>query len=878
MPAPPAPSGVPPPLRTVVLPGVAERENTDRSSIVGKGETRTERLERRRKALRRIYLPLIFIMGVACMALGINLKDKTGSGTGSMYALFIGIVGTFVMFTSLAGFWMMKHLRGLLGYFIFVLLEAILLFIFGGICFFLKTDVALNFVDEGSFMIEEGEEDNSSVSGQLIALGSCSIITALLLMRVIRSVGKMVGTLRALVILLQTTNLTLLPFGLMFMAAGFFVADSSQGSASSTDAVAIIFLGVGATIASVSFLGCLAAATFSRNMLIVYSAFISFVMSVLLAGGVAAFILTDEVQAYMADNWEEIRLAFPPTFSGRYDKNAMEQWLKQNLKTLGYASFVFGIYCCGMLITAFNLRNRFIESGDEGEAGAGKKRRSVARMIQALGGTQTVEYHDDADGGIGRSVSSRPGVRRQQSVSQILKRKWTDRWMKSTPQERRKFRLAGLCLCITLLVPLLLGMTLLMYDVFCESISGYKRDFTSTVKAMENVGTISIAQMYGSGHTYVFLDKDEKLTNGNGVEVYVTGNVTAGKEDHASKTGLEHSQVADTLLFDLLPAPPSTIMGQDVSCQVGTLTTYLSPDAFSPATARKLRATAENHLTVEMPRANNADPNGYFYAMDLQSDHGTIVVRRVTIGPGGSTMRNYNGSIEMYSVDAAGVPSGAHQSAMDFETDIGGVLLESVNTKDTRIRIHSLNGPVKVSGVKASTTKVQTNGEINIVGKRATVDLESIESDIVDVSTSEGQVRAKKTEVRKSFKANTGKGTVTLTELIVADDGLVEIETDSGDVKVEILLLDGFFGQYNINTGSGRVCVSGSTRGLFIPEEGSEIVDSASSDASCVSKSDGNSHSGSIPGTSNKNPVYGGEIIITSNSGNIDLKIVGTES
>ena len=152
---------------------------------------------------------------------------------------------------------------------------------FGGVCFFLRQNVAVNFAKEETFIMGELDSEGD-VSTRLIILGIAAIVTACLLIRILRVVGKMVGSLRALVVLLQTMNLTLLPFGLMFMATGFFVADSSsEASSSSTDYVAIVFLAIGATVASVSFLGCLAAATFSRNMLIVYSAFISFVMSVL---------------------------------------------------------------------------------------------------------------------------------------------------------------------------------------------------------------------------------------------------------------------------------------------------------------------------------------------------------------------------------------------------------------------------------------------------------------------------------------------------------------------------------------------------------------------------------------------------------------------
>ena len=320
--------------------------------------------------------------------------------------------------------------------------------------------------------------------------------------------------------------------------------------------------------------------------------------------------------------------------------------------------------------------------------------------------------------------------------------------------------------------------------------------------------------MYSSGHTKVVIDK--RVTNKfGGASLIVEGNVSASKETYASGKGCITSQAAGTVLFDLIPAAPSTIMGQDVSCQIGKMEAYLNPASFAPTQLRNLRVSTASHITIAFPVPATASDIVYFNKLDLKSREGTIIAERLNVGAGGSTFRNYNGSIEISSMIATG-SIGTSSSSMDLETDVGGISIDDLTLTNTRLRLLSLSGPVRLTDISSSTSgSVSIDSEIHIVGKRGAVAIERVEADKIFVSTIQGMIRASGIVVGTSFKAGT-VGAISITGITPNKNSFVQIGVETGSIAVAIKLDAGFFGRYELSTSTGStICVVGSAPGLF---------------------------------------------------------------
>ena len=66
------------------------------------------------------------------------------------------------------------------------------------------------------------------------------------------------------------------------------------------------------------------------------------------------------MQQVINDNWENIRLILPPTFSGRYDKESFSQFMEANLQGLGFIALSLAILfllqvcvCAGVCVCVY---------------------------------------------------------------------------------------------------------------------------------------------------------------------------------------------------------------------------------------------------------------------------------------------------------------------------------------------------------------------------------------------------------------------------------------------------------------------------------------------------------------------------------------------
>lgn len=550
----------------------------------GKGRRSDEEREaiRRKERVYQGAVVLIsgFICGYSVYSAWTNMDGEGGQGL--LYAL--AVASGVVTFSSLVGICTDHHLRSTVVYFVVVLIEILLLVAFGGVCLLFTEDVEgvleeHNIAPDPRTIKVTGASE--AMKANLYVLGALALVLAFLLLRVMRLISKLIGTMRALVTLLQTMNLTMLPLGLLIIAAGFYIADSATGSTNSTDVAACIFVAIGTLTASVTFLGFLAAATESRAMLLSFAIVVSFIMSVCLATGVAAFLLTNEVEAWVANNWKTIRLSLPPTFEGRYDQVQFEAWVRANLKAAGFFAIVVGLYCASMLLAAFGLRHSLMLQHDvkverASNLGAGNgstlaeqrsraANQSMDHIARALGGQTTTYYMDSYEGsGEGDAAAAKPKAKKKitRSKSQMklakkkMKRAWTQRWHQGSHKERLQIKICGVCLCIVCVIPISLGMTLLMYDSFCEGLAEYGESYTQAA-SVPQIGRVDNPQyQIHLRNTYTLGATDIKVVEGLFDGAAARRQLAAGGGGEATMQSL----AAAAAFEEELPAAPASLL------------------------------------------------------------------------------------------------------------------------------------------------------------------------------------------------------------------------------------------------------------------------------------------------------------------------------
>ena len=249
---------------------------------------------------------------------------------------------------------------------------SLVLFVLGGFCFVL-TDTAINYV-EASFDtilldVDASRRSELTLESVIVDLrlylycsGGAAWFIMILLLIVMCNVVRLVTPARAFSVLLQATNLAIVPLGIALIAAGLYVADTAATVEAPFAAFAVFLMGF--LVVFFAVIGCIGVTIDSRGIIRLYQVLIGILCVLFLGSGVASLGLADQVRDQLLSRWDDIRRVLPPTFSGKYDQGQFQAFVETNLKAIGFMALCAGIILAIQLWAAMRLRTEIKRLND----------------------------------------------------------------------------------------------------------------------------------------------------------------------------------------------------------------------------------------------------------------------------------------------------------------------------------------------------------------------------------------------------------------------------------------------------------------------------------------------------------------------------------
>lgn len=789
-----------------------------------------QKQEQAQRCLKIFNGTLMLLSGGLC---GFAYYTGEGSYGGAWTAFAAAGVGGTVFIITLLGLLGAVRLNRkiLLFYYTCLIFSAMALLVLGGFCFIL-TEEAVRYVKENwdKIVREMSQEERNSMSEEDVAdkirfnlriVGGVSVMLFLMLLSVMSSVVRLISKLKAYQIVLQSTNIAVMPFGVALIAGGLYIADTAASVDAPYAAFAVFILGVAVIL--IASVGCLGSSIESRGIIKLFMILIFVQTWGVLAIGITAFVAAERVKETVAENWDSIRRVLPPDFSGAYDKEQFMAFVEANLQAMGFLAICNGLLLVTQFVASMRLR----------------------RALKA-------EAEDDPFGGpedpIDLAKIERPNR---------LKVLWKQKWTNGSKKSRAIIKCTCACLCLLVLLVLVGACLVLYFSTSCASISDFQEDYDFPEAG--SVDAFTLRNTYKRGSTTVTVDPDASsmalgFTKGAFRASFADANTPSSSVDGDT----------NTLAVTASGGEPKLLLGFDISCQTGTFA-FTSPAAahYGGNTLAASRATPAIDVDTDSALAS-VDLNlgttalaerPRFRRVDTRTTVGPIDIVGMLVGAEGMRAVSENGEIAVAGTDVVCDPKFMglmDRSGVTLGTQQGGVTVEGTSFFDCLVDV---TGDASFLRVANSTVASQYGGaSLNMNGVKGVVEVERAIADSMDLKGEEGSIRVRDAVVRDILKAATQYGSVEITGLTVAMGASVQIETIEGKIEVHLQQFAGIVsvlsgGQISCSgEGFDRECVAQS-------EEGTELAQ-ADTTINCAAQGD-------CP--------YRGELIITSELGSVEI-------
>ena len=816
------------------------------------------------RGLTKLFVSVIGMWGVGLCIAGFKtaalLPDYGWTSSG------VGLVGVLMVVASSVGvlaFWHSRTTRMLLFFCSLSLIAVFALLVLAGASFFNRHQVGLFIDDSWNLPVEigwpanfdgvlrnlyAGEGDSiahsdkrltsSTLQSYMVLIACIGWCSACLLLSASRHVADVVGTKRAIENMLETVNMMMLPIGLLSVMAGQFIADSATLSSSSITSFVLAISGI--MLMALSFLGCFGTAVDSRGVLKVY-ALINFVLGVALVScGIGTMVVAERVQLELTSKWEQIRVVLPPTFKGKYDRSQFSAFVEANLFLLGYTAVVFGgvlgfqWYAAQLLRASLKQETIKREKDTSAAAGAGAarggKRPSLLRQTSGRVAQFTATFA-------------------QGNPANLLREQWRERYKKGSAQQRKFFKIGGAVCCLVLLCVIAVVVAALVFSTFCDSLDR-SSTFTYYTLASATTAELVLANQYRTGQTTV-LPPDEanpfspyavyasgvassggsgKLqtslltSQSGGIAVEQFALTTAQAEGDIQCSGFGPtdgapacSASASALQLNLSPSAPDRIMGLDTSCQLSSMHVMWPIAANGTALKGLAFQTIADVVLGDLQRnASVAGRQLKLAGINGSTDFGHVEARNLQIGADGTFVSSRGGDLLFSEVQVRGntAHSGGENTVFSVTADLGTVGLKNFDVRDASLEARAINAAISGEMIVAAASLGAA--PLSFHNTKGSVVLRNVEGTWIDISTTEGLVQLNDvTQLSSStrtarLKIATTTGAVLVRQLRV--DGSVSIETQTGDVTVQLLAPTGraasFTGLFSLRTrGTGSINV-----------------------------------------------------------------------
>mmetsp|Transcript_23334 Transcript_23334/g.81326 ORF Transcript_23334/g.81326 Transcript_23334/m.81326 type:complete len:845 (-) Transcript_23334:2603-5137(-) len=795
----------------------------------------------------RIVNMIIFCIGA--MVCGWAYKSGLDSFNGAWVAYVVAGIGCATVFVSCLGCCGVtaKHTQMLLLYYSLLVLASFALFMAGGFCFIL-TNQAVLFVRKNWAQLSTASESDAAAAEDKVATnlrvsGAFSFFLCALLCCAMSNTVKLVEGVRAYTILLQSTNIALMPFGILLISSAAFIADTAASVDAPATAFAIFVLGV--FVICISFVGCFGTSISSRGLLKLSMYLLAFLAVCFFIFGAVAFSQSSRLKDELSARWTTIRRVLPPTFSGKYDQERFEAFLEGNLNAMGYASLCMSAFLTVMVWGCVKLRKALKDDSDESMWDG------PALPDASFSG------HD-------------PTLSAQ--------RAWKRAWSHGTVASRRLIKCGCVCLCCGVLLIVVISSMALYFSTSCFSLSSFKENFEYDVTAGAEEGDppvldIAIYNNYTRGMTQVAVDADLESAIIDFEKSAFQEGFQSTAEVEAVRTSVDETRDRITLQLD--PGPKTKVLTYDISCQMAVVTVNVPPASVAGDTMEESRDgyrvyfnTISPYAGVELSPGESAPR---FKRVVASTTIGSVTFDGAKIGANGARAQSTNGEVVIANSDVHCDPVnlGTTRGQVALKTSLGSVIVQDTTFLDCELHGQGEASLVQVSNV-VSENSLGTGALVRLSGIKGLVEAKDSESDNFNLRSQEGSVRATNVVVRENLKAASQSGTVVVDGAKIALGGSVQVETTSGNINIDLSEFSGFI---SIHT-SGVATLAGCANGVCPPHFADMVIVTPTAEEL---EDEEAAHVSSITGTVNCASeglcAYRGELIVTSSTGGVTVNV-----
>lgn len=667
------------------------------------------------------------------------------------------------------------------------------------------------------------DDEKDNVTQNMYILGGVSLFCFLLTLSSINNIVTVASPVKAYTVLLQATNATILPIGVALVVASLFVADTVATAEAPTTAFAMFILGVFVILLSV--LGCVGASLHSRGIVKLFLLLVLALGLLFIAFGIAALVQADRVEQYISDNWEDIRQVLPPTFSGRHDQEQFEQFVSANLRAFGYIA----------MVTGFLLFSQAYSS---------KKLRYELKREQA-------EESKATKGDLFRFENDRPNIFR------VL---WKQYWTAGTKTHKRIIGCCCCCVALVVAVVIALSTMVLIFSTSCESLgeysSRYERVLNSSTSALHYRNRFTRGTLDVNVH-----DDPEQAKVIFDVEIGAFRRGMGADEEE-----VEYDPESGTHGLTMNDAAPTKVLGFDISCQSADTTMHLpvssvyGGNSFSHSlNTPSLNTTAKGRragVTLDMRSVSFKD-RPRFRHINAETEGGVFELLGILTGSDGIQGKTKGGPILLEKVDVACDPDklGEDFANVRLETETGITSLEDSDFLDCDIHITTDLSTISLRRISSSG-----DGTFHGDSFRGGIDITDCRIDSYELNTDKGVIRGRDVRAEDAIRVSTNSGLLDFKDIIMGERGVVQIESEVGDVE---LRFKRFKGIVSIASEGNIEC-----SGEGFDEDGEEKcpVSSRDGDMKNVDQVNANCEE------TNDCP-YSGEITVVTRRGNVKIHI-----
>ena len=663
------------------------------------------------------------------------------------------------------------------------------------------------------------QEEQDLVKRNLMLCGLACFFTLFVVLSVLSNVVRLVTRVSAYSIMLQSCSITLLPFGVVLIAAGLFIADTAASVEAPVAAFAVFVLGV--VVIMLSLLGCFAVTIDSRGLLKMFM-YIVFVLAVVfLLFGLVALVQAETLKQRLIDRWESIRRVLPPTFSGKFDREQFSIFLEANLLLLGFLSICMGILLGIQWYASLRLRK--------------------ALKVEAEAEEEAASY-------------SQPGSNLHNKPNR-MKFMWKRQWTHGSKKSRRCIKCVCCCVLLAFMLAIVLATLALYFATSCASLSSFEESLEYYPLGRD----VELRSTYTRGLTSVTVNASAVT----GDELAVTFSKSAFRDGLQADgfPAVSNSSSGGTAL-SVVPASKTKVMGFDISCQLADLQLAVPGAAAygGNTVAASLTSPALTFVTVSDRASVEVDliatavaDRPRFRRVDMSTTSGAIDVRGLLVGNDGMAVQSDLGEQTMEFLDAHCDENtlGEASNGVRLTSDRGSVSVYSSSFTDCDLHVTGNAALIYMSQVHMANTG--GGATMFVTGTRGLIQLEDVATDVFDIKSDAGSVRVSHLNGTQ-FMAASGSGSVEGTRLRMGM-GTVQAETDSGAVELDLAT---FAGSVNIVTG-GRITCTGAGFDL--------------SPACEVTRINGQNHVqlSSINCEAQGDCLYAGSLTVTSGTGSVKL-------